>query len=239
MVQLLVERADLRMHAVEVRLRPNGLSGLVREVAAEGGPRHEGVDGLGRRRDDHRPHSAHVQEARRAEAGGDAGRRGVGAAAARRQRHGQGAGAGVPVAEDAGRRRYPTIEDLARSEARARDICQPSTAADAAGAGDRGGNPRWAAAGVATAGRSASGTTIGVEGANRASSPGDRVDRNECGKGHRWSAIETSDCAKSGHSVEAASLGNPPVPIRKVDLTSLASDSGGGTRWLRPGRAPR
>ena len=29
-VQLLVERVDLRTHGVEVRLRPNGLSGLVR-----------------------------------------------------------------------------------------------------------------------------------------------------------------------------------------------------------------
>jgi hypothetical protein len=32
-VQLLVDRVDLRTHGVEVRLRPNGLSGLVREVA--------------------------------------------------------------------------------------------------------------------------------------------------------------------------------------------------------------
>jgi hypothetical protein len=31
-VQLLVERVDVRMNAVEVRLRPNGLGGLVREV---------------------------------------------------------------------------------------------------------------------------------------------------------------------------------------------------------------
>jgi site-specific DNA recombinase len=31
-VQLLVERVDLRMHGVEVRLRPNGLTGLVRDV---------------------------------------------------------------------------------------------------------------------------------------------------------------------------------------------------------------
>jgi hypothetical protein len=31
-VQLLVERVDVRMHGVEVRLRPNGLGGLVREV---------------------------------------------------------------------------------------------------------------------------------------------------------------------------------------------------------------
>ena len=62
-------------------------------------------DGLGGRRDDHDPHPDDVQEARRAEAGGDAGRRAVGAAAAGRQRHGQGAGAGVPVAADAGRGR--------------------------------------------------------------------------------------------------------------------------------------
>ena len=32
-VQLLVERVDVRMHGVEVRLRPNGLGGLVRDVA--------------------------------------------------------------------------------------------------------------------------------------------------------------------------------------------------------------
>jgi hypothetical protein len=32
-VQLLVERVDVRMHGVDVRLRPNGLGGLVREVA--------------------------------------------------------------------------------------------------------------------------------------------------------------------------------------------------------------
>jgi site-specific DNA recombinase len=32
-VQLLVERIDLRRHCVEVRLRPNALAGLVREVA--------------------------------------------------------------------------------------------------------------------------------------------------------------------------------------------------------------
>jgi hypothetical protein len=32
-VQLLVERVDVRMHGVEVRLRPNRLAGLVRKVA--------------------------------------------------------------------------------------------------------------------------------------------------------------------------------------------------------------
>ena len=32
-MQLLFERIDVRMNGVEVRLRPNGLSGLVREVA--------------------------------------------------------------------------------------------------------------------------------------------------------------------------------------------------------------
>jgi site-specific DNA recombinase len=32
-VQLLIERVDVRMQGVEVRLRPNGLPGLVREVA--------------------------------------------------------------------------------------------------------------------------------------------------------------------------------------------------------------
>ncbi len=32
-VQLLVERVDVRMHGVEVRLRPNGVAGLAREVA--------------------------------------------------------------------------------------------------------------------------------------------------------------------------------------------------------------
>ena len=32
-VQLIVERVDVRIGGVEVRLRPNGLAGLVREVA--------------------------------------------------------------------------------------------------------------------------------------------------------------------------------------------------------------
>ena len=32
-VQLLVERVDVRMHGLDVRLRPNGLAGLVRNVA--------------------------------------------------------------------------------------------------------------------------------------------------------------------------------------------------------------
>ena len=32
-VQLLVERVDVRMRGVEVRLRPNGIVGLVRDVA--------------------------------------------------------------------------------------------------------------------------------------------------------------------------------------------------------------
>ena len=35
-MQLFVERVDVRMHGVEVRLRPNGLAGLVREVAGGG-----------------------------------------------------------------------------------------------------------------------------------------------------------------------------------------------------------
>jgi hypothetical protein len=33
MVQLLVERVEVRMNGVEVRLRPKGLAGLVRELA--------------------------------------------------------------------------------------------------------------------------------------------------------------------------------------------------------------
>ena len=33
-VQLLVERVDVRTRGVEVRLRPNGLAGLVREVTS-------------------------------------------------------------------------------------------------------------------------------------------------------------------------------------------------------------
>jgi hypothetical protein len=32
-IQLLVERVDVRMNGVEIRLRPNGIAGLVREVA--------------------------------------------------------------------------------------------------------------------------------------------------------------------------------------------------------------
>jgi site-specific DNA recombinase len=34
-VQLLVERVDVRMQGVEVRLRPNGIAGLVRGVAGD------------------------------------------------------------------------------------------------------------------------------------------------------------------------------------------------------------
>jgi DNA invertase Pin-like site-specific DNA recombinase len=34
LVQLLVERVEVRIHGIEVQLRPNGLSGLVREVAS-------------------------------------------------------------------------------------------------------------------------------------------------------------------------------------------------------------
>ena len=36
-VQLLVERVDVRMHGVEVRLRPDGLAGLARDVAGSRG----------------------------------------------------------------------------------------------------------------------------------------------------------------------------------------------------------
>ena len=32
-MQLLVERVDVRMQGVELRLRPNGLAGLLRDVA--------------------------------------------------------------------------------------------------------------------------------------------------------------------------------------------------------------
>jgi hypothetical protein len=67
-------------------------------------------------RDDHRPHPADVPEARRAEAGGDAGRGRAGAAAAGRQRHDEGAGAGVPVRKMLDTGVYGTIEDLARAK---------------------------------------------------------------------------------------------------------------------------
>ena len=99
----------------------------------------------------HIPHD--VQEARRAETGGDAGRRGVGAAAAGRQRDGQGAGSGVPVAEACWTRAYTRrLEDLARAKASTRPMPASNPAADAARAGDGGGDPRWAAAGGAAAG---------------------------------------------------------------------------------------
>jgi hypothetical protein len=38
-VQLLVERVDVRMHGVDIRLRANGLAGLVREVVGAGSRR--------------------------------------------------------------------------------------------------------------------------------------------------------------------------------------------------------
>ena len=99
-VQLLVERVDVRTPGVEVRLRPNGLAGLVREVAGTGGPRRDAGDGIGRRGDDHRARPDHVPEM--------AGRKLVVTPDGRKwaprprvgQRHdqGAGAGAGVPVA---------------------------------------------------------------------------------------------------------------------------------------------
>ena len=42
-VQLLVERVDVRLQGVEVRLRPNGIAGLVREVT--GSSRRVSADG--------------------------------------------------------------------------------------------------------------------------------------------------------------------------------------------------
>ncbi len=50
------------------------------------------------------------------EAGGDAGRCGVGAMAVSRQRYGEGPGAGVPMAKDAGHRRACALEDVARAK---------------------------------------------------------------------------------------------------------------------------
>ena len=146
-VQLLIERVDVRMHGVEVRLRPNGLGGLVRESAVTGGWQRDAGDDLGGRRNDHRPHPADVPEARRAEAGGNAGRGRVGVTAARGQRHGEGAGPGVPVAEDAGRGCSYDDRGSGPGEGRQCDLCQPGPTADAAGAGRRGGDPRWATGG--------------------------------------------------------------------------------------------
>ena len=65
-VQLLVERVDVRMHGVEVRLRPNGLAGLVREVAGAGGPRHDAGDGC-------RPTARRSSSTSRSRSGGVAG----------------------------------------------------------------------------------------------------------------------------------------------------------------------
>ena len=105
-VQLLVERVDVRTHGVEVRLRPNGLAGLVREVAggrrAAAGKRAT-VSPNGETITIHIPMTFRKRGGRKLVVTPD-GRR-VGAAAAGRQRDGQGAGAGVPVAEDAGRER--------------------------------------------------------------------------------------------------------------------------------------
>ena len=47
---------------------------------------------------------------------------------------------------------HATLEDLARAKGVQRDLRQPGPAADAARAGDRRGDPRWAAAGGAAAG---------------------------------------------------------------------------------------
>ena len=80
---------------------------------------------------DHGAHPDDVQEARRAEARGDAGRRAVGAAAAGRQRDGQGAGAGVPVAEDAGHGRVWDARGSGQGQGRGAILREPGAAVDA------------------------------------------------------------------------------------------------------------
>ena len=62
-MQLLVERVDVRIDGVDVWLRPTDSPGWCGKWWAAGGRRREAGDGLGGRRDDHRPHPDLVQEA--------------------------------------------------------------------------------------------------------------------------------------------------------------------------------
>ena len=101
----------------DARRRGPAAAERARRAGAGSGGQQEGSgmntqgDGLGGRRDDHDPHPDDVQEARRAEDGGDAGRRAVGAAAAGRQRawsrrwRGRSGGSGCWTRASAGRSR--------------------------------------------------------------------------------------------------------------------------------------
>ena len=55
-VRLLVEQIDVRLHGVEVRLRPSGAPGWSGKRQAAGERRRDAGDGLGGWRDDHRVH---------------------------------------------------------------------------------------------------------------------------------------------------------------------------------------
>ena len=118
---------------------------------AAGGLRRDAGDNFGRRRNDHGPHPDHVPEARRA------GKLVVtpdGAAWAARPRVNN---AMVKALARAFRWRKMLDRAFTRrsscpGEGRERDLCQPHPAAYAAGAGYRGGNPRWVAACGAAAG---------------------------------------------------------------------------------------
>ena len=112
-----------------------------RACAGSGGQREGGGvtagDGLGRRRDDHRPHSHDVRKrgGRKLVVTPDGAR--VGAAAAGGQRDGEGAGAGVSVAEMLDDGHLRDVGGPCPGEGRERDLRQPSPAADAACAGHR------------------------------------------------------------------------------------------------------
>ena len=140
-MQLLVERVDVRMHGVEVRLRPNGLAGLVREVA--GSRRAAAWRGRRSRR-----------TARRSQGRSDGVRECGGRKLVVTPDGAEWAprlcvdNAMVKTLVRAFRWRkmldegvHATIEDLAKAKGIGKTYVRQDTAADLARAGDRGGNP--------------------------------------------------------------------------------------------------
>ena len=154
-VQLLVERVDISPDGADIRLRTEGLTNLVADLrarqaeTAEGGVVTElnpGTDG--RTVTVRVPISIRRRGGRKLVLAPD-GRAVIAALGLppHRQRHDQGDRAGVPLARHAGERRVRHYSRDRQCREDQRDLRRSRAAADAAGAGYRGGDPKWAAAG--------------------------------------------------------------------------------------------
>ena len=121
-IQLLVERVDVGLDGVDIRLRTEGLASITAELergqTRSGGPHDGQAEDQERRPHDHGAGADFDTEARREEGRAGAGRRGARSAqaalSAGRQRDGEGDRAGVSMARDAGGRQ-------ARDDRRDRD----------------------------------------------------------------------------------------------------------------------